>query len=298
MSVVVGYGPNTPGESSLGLGALLARSLREPLVVCCVVPDRWEAPGLSRSDDAYVRALRATADQTLERARDALHQAHEATFTVRTGRSVPRTLLDEAAARNASVAVVGSSSRGAWGQVALGSVTDWLLHSAELPVALAPRGYRPVGDEVLKRVTVALDGSAAGADVLVRASRLAHRVGARLRVVCFAVRGRSTVLPDSSLQGEAEAAEAWRDTVTAGLRAAVAGLETLDDTVTPEDLRVVEGHSWVDTLERGGWESGDLLVLGSGTTGAVSRVFLGSTASRIVRSSPVPVLLLPREAGP
>ena len=294
MSVVVGYGPNTPGESSLNLGALLARSTGDPLIVCCVVPDRWEAPGLDRTNDEYVRALRAAADQTLERARDALHQAHDATFIVRTGRSVPRTLLDEASARGARMAVVGSSPHGAWGHVALGSVTSRIMHSSEIPVAMAPRGYRAVGNENVRRVTVALDGTPHSHQVLLRAAELADRMGCGLRAVTFAVRGRTMIPPETGLHAEDAVVAAWREQATAGLRAAVDGLREHQGVPAPEEARVVDGHGWADALERVGWDDGDLLVIGSSTSGVVSRVFLGSTATRIVRNAPVPVVLLPR----
>ena len=39
---------------------------------------------------------------------------------------------------------------------------------------------------------------------------------------------------------------------------------------------------------------GDLLVVGSSRHGPLARVFLGSTATKIVRASPVPVVVVPR----
>ena len=38
--------------------------------------------------------------------------------------------------------VLGSSTAGVFGRVALGSVTDRLLHSSPVPLALATRGFR------------------------------------------------------------------------------------------------------------------------------------------------------------
>jgi nucleotide-binding universal stress UspA family protein len=43
-----------------------------------------------------------------------------------------------------------------------------------------------------------------------------------------------------------------------------------------------------------GWSDGDLLVVGSSRLGPLARVFLGSTATRIVRAAPVPVVVVPR----
>jgi nucleotide-binding universal stress UspA family protein len=54
------------------------------------------------------------------------------------------------------------------------------------------------------------------------------------------------------------------------------------------------GHDWHEAVEDVGWTDGDLLVVGSSSVGPLARVFLGSRASKIVRNSPVPVVVLPR----
>ena len=42
------------------------------------------------------------------------------------------------------------------------------------------------------------------------------------------------------------------------------------------------------------WLPGEVLVLGSSTAGPLTRVFLGSRATKLIRHSPVPVLVVPR----
>ena len=42
------------------------------------------------------------------------------------------------------------------------------------------------------------------------------------------------------------------------------------------------------------WADGDVLVVGSSSLGPIARVFLGSRAAKIVRHSPVPVVIVPR----
>ena len=59
----------------------------------------------------------------------------------------------------ADVVVVGSSSSGLLGRIALGSVTERLVHTSKVPVALAPRGYPP-SPVPLQRLTVAYGGAA------------------------------------------------------------------------------------------------------------------------------------------
>jgi nucleotide-binding universal stress UspA family protein len=56
---------------------------------------------------------------------------------------------------------------------------------------------------------------------------------------------------------------------------------------------VGEGDSWGEALHDVAWTSGDVLVVGT-SSGPFSRIFLGSHAAKIVRNSPVPVVLVPR----
>ena len=48
------------------------------------------------------------------------------------------------------------------------------------------------------------------------------------------------------------------------------------------DIEVVigSGHDWREAVEDVSWETGDLLLLGSGAAGPTAQVFLGSVASR------------------
>ena len=41
------------------------------------------------------------------------------------------------------------------------------------------------------------------------------------------------------------------------------------------------------------WTAGDLLVVGSSSTHRLANVFLGSSASKIVRTATVPVIVVP-----
>jgi nucleotide-binding universal stress UspA family protein len=59
---------------------------------------------------------------------------------------------------------------------------------------------------------------------------------------------------------------------------------------------VGHGATWEEAIEDVDWEPGDVLVVGSSSSGPVARVFLGSRAAKIVRQSPVPVVVVPREA--
>ncbi len=292
MSIVVGYGPEARGNGALALARLLAESSGQALVVCCVIPNRWEPVSIARSHDAefdaYVAGL---AERALHTARETLAGCQDVSYEVVRARSAPTGLLEASERHEARALVVGSSADGAWGHIALGSVTDRLLHSSPIPVAVAPRGLRyPPGTRV-RRITVAVDGTDATEGVLRHARALAAQAKASLRIATFAVRAGAMYPPEVGLHAEQAVVSAWRSQVDAMIADAVAATAQPDQR-DPETL-VAEGTSWTEALDVPDWEPGDLLLLGSSASQPLlSRVFLGSTATRIVRHSPVPVLVL------
>jgi nucleotide-binding universal stress UspA family protein len=87
-------------------------------------------------------------------------------------------------------------------------------------------------------------------------------------------------------------AEQWRAQAEEAQNRALA---TLSDNVTVE-AGVVSGRNWEEALDSLPWEKGEVLVVGSSRLGPVKRVFLGSNSTKIVRSSPVPVVVIPHGA--
>ena len=59
------------------------------------------------------------------------------------------------------------------------------------------------------------------------------------------------------------------------------------------ELQVVTGNGWDQAIDATDWEDGELLAVGTSPVGGIARVFLGSSGSKILRHSPVPVLVLP-----
>ena len=57
------------------------------------------------------------------------------------------------------------------------------------------------------------------------------------------------------------------------------------------------GRDWAEAFDDVEWRAGDMLMIGSSESGPIARVFLGSRAAKIVRHSPVPVLIVPRGAA-
>ncbi|MFD0482393.1 universal stress protein [Kineococcus sp. GCM10028916] len=293
MTVLVAYLPEKGGRATLNLGAQLARALGVPLAVATVLPRPWDTPSPAmvdaKADAQFVEwsgSLAAQAERSARTYLDQIAPGATVQFHVRAGRSVSASLIDLAADIGAAVLVLGSSPDGHLGQVTVGSTAGRLLHSSPLSVALAPRGYRG-GSVALQRVTCA----AAGEDELVvaRAQQFAERVGTGLRVLTLAVRSRTGWSSGFGVDGDDEVFDAW-------LEQAHRSVEALrrKGALPPDVTAVVgAGRGWREAVDAVDWEPGELLVVGSRPKGPVARVFLGSRATKILRHSPVPVLVLP-----
>jgi nucleotide-binding universal stress UspA family protein len=292
-TMIVGCAPDRPGTGALGLAALLARSAGDDLVVASVVPTPW-VPGVKRFDAEYRADLDRSADQTLEEARRRLPDDVSATFVRHGARSVPAGLLELADRHAAELVVLGSSSAGVFGHVALGSVTDRLVHSSPVSLGLATRGFRAAPGARARRLTVAYGGQSSHEELVVAAATLAARVGVPMRIASFAVWSRPPITARTGGDYGHRVLEQWAEDVGATTDKALAQVEELASAPREVETVVGRGSSWADALEDVRWAEGDLLVVGSSALGPVAQVFLGSRATKIVRHSPVPVLVLPR----
>ncbi|MGI9121693.1 MAG: universal stress protein, partial [Rubrobacter sp.] len=112
------------------------------------------------------------------------------------------------------------------------------------------------------------------------------------RLTTLVVRDRQMYPSQVGYDAERLVAEQWRAQAAEAQNRALA---TLHDDVTVE-AGVASGRNWEDALASLPWEEGEVLVVGSSRLGPVARVFLGSNSTKIVRSSPVPVVVIPRGA--
>lgn len=289
MSIVVGFGPDVRSTAGLRLAGQLARASGEPLVLCCVVHNAFDSPSLlDRANiDAEWRAdMEESAREAVTAALDVLPDGIEVTTVVRSGRSVPQTLGEEGVRRNATLLVGGSATVGSLGRIALGSTTDRLVHSSKVPVALAPRGYQDEAD--VRRVVLAAEPSKGDIALADPVSDLAACLGVEVDLVTFLVRQRSA----SAVFASSPLRAAWTEEVTRAHGEITRLMAAKDVRVT--SARIAEADGFSHAMRVPEWQAGDLLVVGSSHHGPVASVFLGSTASRILRHSPVPVIVLPR----
>ncbi|WP_282837783.1 universal stress protein [Microbacterium flavum] len=295
MSYLVGYGPRNDDRSAIELALQLARSRPEPVIAVSVVPRGWGTPAAAGTDREYEQwsALEGRQSAELARADFAAHPdiasdvPTEAVWVA--GRSVPATLMEQAAERDAWIIVVGSAEEAEPGRVRLTSKTDRLVHSSTLPIAIAPRSYRTTSG--VERVTVGFRDDDAGWSLLERVAELSRTEGARLRVVTFLVAPARTPVTSDVPHAETQVIDLWRTQAEAAQEEARAHLASLglDDV----DVALASGPDWPAAIAAVGWEDGDILVVGSSSTHRLAQVFLGSSAAKIVRNSPVPVVVVP-----
>ncbi len=292
MTLVTGVPLDGRGEVALQLAELLARSAGDDVLLCTVMREPWP-PSPARVDAEYRAELDRAASGVLKEAQAELPPDVPARTLVHKARSVPAGLVEVAEDQAATAIVVGSSSAGAFGHVAVGSVSGRLMHSSPVPVAVPPRGYRCRPADRIRRVTAAYGGTENADQLVVAAADVAARMGASFRIASFAVRSRPPFTAGVGTTPEAAIVSQWAAEVETAGRAALDRVGR--QAAVPEKLEAVlgYGHTWEEALEDVEWDDGDVLVVGSSSSAPVARVFLGSRAAKIVRNSPVPVVLVP-----
>ncbi|GAB3496634.1 universal stress protein [Flexivirga lutea] len=294
MTTIVAYQPGVVGREALQLGAFIARSTRSKLLVTMVLATP-SAPSVARVDFQYTSLLRQQLFTELAEAKGDTPDDVDAEFRIQDARSVPSGLVEVAEAEDAGLIVVGNSSRGAFGRVSLGSVTNHLVHSSPVPIALAPRGFHSHDRARIRRLDVAYGGLAGTSGLVLAAAGMAAEMGAALRLTSFSLRARSLT---TDLIAQDELRSAVTTDVQDSADRALTEVQALPHPPEIDATAIGFGEDWADAIADVGWDTGDTLVVGSSDMGPGRRVFLGSTGMRIVHESPVPVIILPGDAVP
>lgn len=292
MSIVVGVDPAHRSASALHLAAMLARSSGADLIVAAIVPPAWPTTA-GGADTEWRGYTRDNADSALDHAAAVLGGSVAAEYLLHEAPSARRGLVELAEQREASLIVVGSATDAQAGRIGLGSASDTLLHASPVPVAIAPRGYRTAEGARVGRVTAAYRGTGASTGLVFGAAGVAASVGADLRVASFAVVPRDSGTSGAGLDAEQAVADTWAADIERHAAALVRQVSDLPDAPPVSAVAVGRGETWESALADVGWEPDEVLVVGSSTLGPIARVFLGSHAAKIVRHSPVPVIVVP-----
>jgi nucleotide-binding universal stress UspA family protein len=292
MTIIAGFSSSRQGSAPLHLAAQLSHTTGEKIIAAAIV-ERALPAGVDPIDDEYQSYIASQATASLERVVDQMRGDLDVSVEVRESSSIPIGLMELVEQYDADLVVVGSSSSGLLGRVALGSVTEWLVHTAAVPVAIAPRGY-PLSPVPIKRLTAAYGGAADAVGLVQSCAELAKQWSVQLRIASFTVRPTTTFGGSIERSAENLVIQQWtrktRDAALKQLNEARANVAIPD-----VDVVIGAGVEWGEAVDNIAWESGDMLLLGSGAAGPLAQVFLGTAASKILRHAPVPVMIMPKQ---
>jgi nucleotide-binding universal stress UspA family protein len=280
MRYVVGYQPDERGADAVALGVAIARAQGAKLDLMLVLGEN--APYVAANPDGS--RINPEEQQVLTAQRTALGMIPNdisAEFHIRQGNSFAAVLIEAAVEFEAALIVVGAASNGLFKRYTVGSVANSLLHASPIPVALAPRGYHRL--EPIERLT-AFIGERQGADAAVDVALVAsRRRSVPLRFVSL------VELDARGEHGEnVNAAHRHANTVLTGAaRRLPEGHEAT--------VEVAHGRTLEEAVDGIDWLDGELVIIGSSRLAQKRRLFIGSTANKILRALPVPMVVVPLE---
>jgi nucleotide-binding universal stress UspA family protein len=290
MKLIVGYLSTSGGADAVALGVRLARTIGAQLEICLVLPqDKWSAAMTGAgSPSSYDAAMYEKAEHWLSDALALVPDDVTAHAHVSFADSFAQGLITEVARFEAAALVVGGSGGGIAGRHSLGSVVNELLHSSPVPVAVAPRELRESPVERVREVTCAL-GEREGADLLLNTAVWVSRTaGIPLRLASLVE--LDPVL--GILRGDDDAVHQY----------ALSHARNIVDTAKgelPEGFpvtgTVVDGVTVEEAVAKLDWQDGDLIMVGSSRLSMPRRLFLGSTAAKMLRVLEVPIVMVPRD---
>ncbi|MFC8409686.1 universal stress protein [Arthrobacter sp. NPDC057259] len=296
MRYVVGYSANARGRDAVNLAVSLARGRGAALDLVVAIPEAAPFNAAHAPAAGYDNYLHQQAQEWLDEGLRLIPADVPASAHIRSGESDAQTLIDACDEFGADMLVIGATSNGLFKRFTVGSVAGALLHAATVPVALAPHGYHR--REALTRVSCGLGDRPGAEELLDYAVSMATNRHVPLRVV-------SLLTLDEG--DSAEAAESARAYAARHLAAALPAAGTAGESGSagadggpaaaahPSDVVVAQGRSVEEAVDRLDWEDGEILLIGSSRLARHRSIFLGSTANRILRALPVPMIVVPSD---
>ncbi len=284
MHLTVGYLATPTGDDGIALASALAKTFDADVDVLLVVREELPDGHPGRAD--YQQLLVNRGKDWVSKAVAALAaEGVTAGSTVTVGESFAQSLIDFAEQKASDLIVVGGARDGFFGRHTIGPVTNALLHSSPIPVALAPRGYAEDPDEAIDAVTAAVPTRAGDDNPLPFAITLASAAGLPIRML--------SLVSAENLSEAGSAREVRQLQVAAAEENLAIAARALPESPEITSL-VADGMTLESALKKLNWDDGDLLVVGSSRFAAPSRIFLGSTAARILAGVDVPVIVVPK----
>ncbi len=242
--------------------------------------EQWQRR-LEEGESSYLRGLTEQAPKALRVSARLLHGIVLDALEVDAHRAV------------ADLVVMTTHGRGGIARAWLGSVADGIVRRLNVPVLLVRPGMdapRPCDEPCFKRIVVPLDGSRLAESVLEPAVDFARLMDARLTLL--------QVLPPPYIFDTVETHAAPHTSGYARMREdAGAYLARITGELAGRGVQataqVLVDPRPAHAIGRFAQEShGELIALATHGRGGATRLLLGSVADKVVRTAPVPVLVL------
>ena len=241
-------------------------------------------------DGRLYAEARAHAEGQLELLAVGLRQSGLEVDCVLTDDPIAGSVLSEAEKRGADLVVAGTRGLTGWKRVVLGSVAARLVRKATCPVVTV-RAQDAARDRPVRTILVPTDFS----EDSMRAAEAGFRIlgkgeGERRIVLLHVYRFPLSLSP----QSQPVLARSMDDVIEAAQR----GMATLAERFGQAGVRVDscarEGAPWEIILDQAGRADADLIAMGTHGLSALERLFLGSTAERVLSAAACPVLTVQR----
>lgn len=295
-SLMIALDGSTFGESSLPLATAVARAAGAKLHLAHVhIPyepehllasSAFQFEGVS-IDEYDTLHLHQEEDYLAGLARPLGAESGGVDAKVLTGPRVAASLVAHADAVDADMVFISSHGRTGFSRAWIGSVADEMIRTTTLPLFVT---RSVAGQEAqtarVRNILVPLDGSPLAESALGPAMELARATKARItlaHIVSISPLWPRTLLPteDERKPGLAAGADYLKG-IAAGLR---------DDGFDVATRVAPGGTPATAIVELAAQLDADVIAMATHGYGGVRRTFLGSVADKVLRSSPVPVLV-------
>lgn len=286
MRYIVGFGPQQRGVEGINLASTLARSSGANLDLAVVLPDDTPTFHMYSPDHVYNEELRKQGEEWLADGMSLVPSDVHAEGHLLNAESISEGLMAEAEVPTegggASMIVVGTSHH-----FRLGSIADALLHSATVPVALAPTDYED--QPAVTRITCAT-GVREGHETLVKfAVRAAAEWKVPLRLMSLVAVGEG---------GDEERREEWTELARLHIEAIASKAAEELPPECPVSTIIGHGDTLVDAVNALEFSPSEIVMVGSSRLAQPRRLFIGRTATKLMRLLTVPMVVVPRDYDP
>jgi nucleotide-binding universal stress UspA family protein len=269
-----------PSEAALWYAASLAKNYGAGLHVVHVIPPVSSFMASAAETGELVKSAHHESDVQLAKMANELNASGvNASVEVRFG-EIDREILNAIDEYDANLVVAGTHGRRGFQHWLLGSVCEHLLRRVPVPILTVRQGKGVTGFPGLKRILIAIDFSPGSTETASWGASIAQQfqAGITLLHVSDFVMGD---VPDQ-----------YRSSLLQGIRLEMENLVPAE--ASREITTSIEfGIPFQLILNVAESTKADMIVLGTHGKSTLDRMLVGTTAERVIRGAPCPVLAIP-----